>query len=318
MTATFGSTHASDVSIDASSSNGGSISQFGLRYYAQNSAPTYSATPLNGFEVADCIIDGVSQGAVSTYSFPGITTAHIIRFIFTDKAVALKDVTNMINYQYYEGSWSSVPDFSQLVPLKTGTLSSLTLAVPGRASDYFGIHYSGYIKAPADGQYTFYMTADDGSRLLIDGVQIVANQCQPETSGTIMLRAGYHSFTVDFFQIQVSESITLKWSSPTFTKRPLTGLVSGTIDNGTAVVEYTDDNAKMVVTSREFKFSCPGESKIEVEVYTLTGMLIEKQTLSTTDGLAALPDTNLKAGLYCIVVNAGDKTMIRQKAMIIR
>lgn len=319
MSVTYGSTSATDVGITSIRSSGGTVSPFGLKYYTQNASPSFLATPLKGFEVADCLVDGVSQGAVSKYTFTGITVPHTINFTFTDKAVALKEIQNVIDYSYYEGTWSTVPDFSKLTALKTGTISSLSLAIPGRIDDNFGIHYSGYINAPADGEYKFYMTADDGARFLIDGVQIVANQCQPETTGTILLRTGYHPFTLDYFQIQVAVSITLRWSSAGFTKRNVTGLVKGTIDTNTGVADIsTNDGAKMNTTSTEFKFSCPGESTIEVEVYNLNGMLIDKQTLSITNGLAGMSNTNLKTGLYCIRVNARNKTIIQQKAIINR
>jgi len=319
MPVTYGSYSKTDVGITSNRSSGGTVSPLGLKYYTHNLSQTFLAIPLKGFEVADCIVDGVSQGALSKYTFTGLTAPHTITFTFTDKAVALKEILNVIDYSYYEGTWSSVPDFSSLIALKTGTMSSLSLAVPGRINDNFGIHYSGYIKVPADGEYKFYMTADDGARFLIDGVQVVANQCQPETTGTILLRAGYHPFTLDFFEIQVTESLFLKWSSTGFTKRNVTGLVKGTIDTNTAVADILNNKgATMVVTSGEIKFNCPGENSIIVDVYNLTGMLIEKQILSTPNGLASMPVTNLPSGLYCIRVNAGNKTIIRQKTIIKR
>ena len=85
------------------------------------------------------------------------------------------------------------------------------------------------------------------------------------------------------------------------------------------MADIPDENeAKMIVNSTEFKFNCPGEKVITVEIYNLTGMLIEKQTLSTPDGLATMSTANLKSGLYCIRVNAGNKTIIRQKTIINR
>jgi M6 family metalloprotease-like protein len=319
MLVTFGSTSATDVGITSIRSSGGNVSPLGLKYYTQNTSQSYQATPLKGFEVTDCLVDGVSQGALSNYTFTGLSAPHTISFTFTDKAVILKDILNVIDYSYYEGAWNSMPDFSKLTAIKTGTISTLSLAIPGRTDDFFGIRFSGYIKAPADGEYKFYMTADDGARFLIDGVQIVANQCQPETTGTILLRAGYHSFSLDFFEIQVTESVSLKWSSTGFTKRIVTGLVKGTIDANTGVADISTNNeSKMNTTSGEFIFNCPGESTINVEVYNMNGMLIEKQTLYLIDGLAKMSNTNLTTGLYCIRVNAGNNTIIRQKTIINR
>jgi len=319
MVVTYGSNNASDVRIKSSRTNGGNVSPFGVRYFTQNSTQVYATLPMTGFEVEDCIVDGVSQGPLAKYTFSGITEPHEIKFLFTHKAVALKDVRNVVNYSYYEGVWSSVPDFSKLVAVKSGEIVMLSLSIPGRINDNFGIHFSGYIKAPVDGEYTFYLTSDDGSRFLIDGSEIVANQCNPETSGKMRLRAGYHPFTFDFFEGQVTESFSLKWSGPGFAKTSVRGLVVGTVDLSASVdVQKKDAQAEMYTDSQNFTFNCPGESTIDVEVYSLSGMLLGKQTLSTSNDLASMPNSSFKSGLYCIKVNAGNRTILRQKVSIIR
>jgi len=319
MVVSYGSNNASDVRIKSSRTNGGNVSPFGVRYFTQNSTQVYATLPLTGFEVEDCIVDGVSQGSLAKYTFSGITEPHEIEFLFTHKAVALKDVRNVVNYSYYEGVWSSVPDFSKLVAVKSGEIALLSLSIPGRINDNFGIHFSGYIKAPVDGEYTFYLTSDDGSRFLIGGSEIVANQCNPETSGKMRLRAGYHPFTFDYFEGQITESFSLKWSGPTFLKTSVRGLVVGNIDLSASVdVQTKNTQAEMYADSQNFTFNCPGESTIDVEVYSLSGMLLGKQTLSTSNGLASMSNLSFKSGLYCVKVNAGNKTIIRQKVSIIR
>ena len=320
MTATFGSMSETDVPMNSYTSIGGTVSPLGLKYCTMNTAQLYTATPLKGFEVFDCIVDGVSQGALPNYTFSDLSTPHTIQFLFTHKAVALKDITKVINYKYYEGAWGSLPDFSKQTVVKTGTLTYLSLNVPGRIGDNFGIQFTGYLNAPADGEYTFYLTADDGSRLYIDGVPIVSSQCEPQKTGKIRLRAGYHPFRIDYFEAQVSETLSLFWSSSNLTKRMLTGLVSGTIDTSTSVDEIagSGSGAEMFVTSQEFKFNCPNENKIDVAVYDLSGVLVSRQSLNTSDGLASMSNANLKAGLYIIRVNAGDRTILRQKTSIIR
>ncbi|MDD4991045.1 MAG: M6 family metalloprotease domain-containing protein [Paludibacter sp.] len=318
MAVSFGSANATDVGITSTRTLGGAISPFGLKYYTKNSSGTYIATPLKGFDVADCLVDGLSQGAISTYTFTELAASHKIDFSFIHKAVNLKDVSSVVNYSYYEGAWTSVPDFSKLIPIKTGKLLSLTLTIAGRASDNFGVHYSGFIKAPTDGEYTFYLTSDDGSKFLIDGIEIVSNQCEPEKSGKIKLKAGYHAFTLDFFEGQITESLSLKWSGPGLTKRVLTGIVTGTIDESTAVENITDiSGAKMCVTSDEFKFTCPDTESIQVEIYSLSGQLVERQALNTTLGIATLPVTNLKSGLYIVRVSNSGKVLIRQKVSVL-
>ena len=318
MPVSFGSANATDVGISSTRTIGGTVSPFGLKYFTQKSTNTYTGTPLKGFDVADCMVDGQSQGAIAAYTFSNITTPHKIDYSFIHKAFNLKDILPLVNYSYYEGTWSAVPDFNKLTPVKSGTLLSLTLSIPGRTDDNFGIHYSGFIKAPADGEYTFYLTSDDGSKFLIDGIEIVANQCEPEKSGKIRLKAGYHAFTVDFFEGQVTESLSLKWSGPTLSKRVLTGIVTGTIDESTAVDEISDASvAKIIVTPREFIFTCPGKKTIQVGVFNLSGMLLDKQTLVTNNETAVMSNLNLKSGLYIFRVTDGDRSIIQKKVNIL-
>lgn len=320
MTASFGSSNRSDVSIKSTTTKGGRLSSLGLKYYALNSSLTIVSLPNNNFEVDECVVDGVSQGAISNYVFTNIVEPHTLDYSFIHKAVPLKDVLSGVNYSYYEGSWGSMPDFSKLTALKTGRLSTLTLAVPNRRGDNFGIHFTGYINVPADGEYTFYLTSDDGSRFNIDGIEIVANQCNPETSGKLRLRAGYHPFTFDFFEGQVSESILLKWEGPNLSKRILTGFKTGTVDNSTAVPSDVtkDSKAEMFVTPELFNFNCPGKNELYVEVFSLSGILVSKQKVQTSGGLASISNTHLKTGLYLVKVQANGKTILRQKASIIR
>jgi M6 family metalloprotease-like protein len=318
MAVSYGSANSTDVAIKSTSSLGGTISPFGLKNYSQNNTALYTATPLKGFEVDECLVDGQSQGPITSYNFTGVTTPHKIDFSFIHKAVNLKDIKSVVNYSYYEGVWSSMPDFSKMTAVKNGTLLSLTLSITGRINDNFGVRYTGYIKAPTDGEYTFYLTSDDGSRFMIEGIQIVANQCEPERAGKIKLKAGYHAFVFDFFEGQITESFSLKWSNPTMTKRSVAGIVTGTIDESTAVENITDTSAaKMCITSAELKFTSPDTESIYVEIYNLSGQLVEKQVLNTTLGIATLPIKNLKSGLYIVrVINCG-KVLILQKVSLL-
>ena len=103
----------------------------GLKYYSLTNNATYRAVPEKGFEVLDCVVDGVSQGNVAEYTFSNIDKAHNINFSFMHKAVPLTNVLKLVNYKYYEGSWKSLPDFSKLTPVKSGNLTTVTMAISG-------------------------------------------------------------------------------------------------------------------------------------------------------------------------------------------
>ena len=60
----------------------------------------------------------------------------------------------------------------------------------------FSVRYTGFIEIETQGDYTFYTTSDDGSKLYIDGIQVVNNDgyhSENVESGKISLSPGYHS-----------------------------------------------------------------------------------------------------------------------------
>lgn len=318
MTAKFGSYFETDVPLKSEKTLGGSVSPLGLKYYSLTNNATYRAVPDKGFEVLDCVVDGVSQGNVSEYVFSNIDKSHNINFSFMHKAVPLTNVLKLVNYKYYEGSWKSMPDFSKLTPVKSGNLTTVTMAISGRINDNFGIVYTGYIQAPTTGEYTFYLTADDGARFLIDGVEIVANQCEPEKNGKIYLEAGYHAFTLEFFEIQVTESMYLRWSGPGLTKRNLSGFVIGNVDY-TALNDLRNErNARIRADKQNIYISAENTEIAEMEVFNMAGMLLYKGKIDLTQGAAVVSNTQFPAGVYAVRVMSANKMLIRDKICIVR
>jgi alpha-N-arabinofuranosidase len=119
-----------------------------------------------------------------------------------EKALELENPQQGINYSYYEGDWTQLPNFNDLKPKNAGTMDQIRIPDSNRGEN-FAVKYDGYIKIPRNGMYTFYLNSDDGSDLLIDGGLVVANDgrhAPQEASGDISLSAGYHKIEVTFFQ----------------------------------------------------------------------------------------------------------------------
>ncbi|PRY40123.1 putative secreted protein (Por secretion system target) [Spirosoma oryzae] len=142
-------------------------------------------------------------------------------------AVTLRDpenpasTTNGLDYQYYEGNWSALPNFAALTPVKTGTAGQVDLSPRSRDQNY-GLRFTGYINAPADGSYTFYTTSDDGTKLYIGNTEVVSNDGvhgDQERSGSIGLKAGKHAITVVYFQGVNGQSLSASYSGPSLNKQ---------------------------------------------------------------------------------------------------
>ncbi len=72
--------------ISASAGTGGSISPSGSQSVAKGGSKAFTITPDNGYRLADVKVDGVSVGAVSSYTFSNITSAHTISAEFATSA----------------------------------------------------------------------------------------------------------------------------------------------------------------------------------------------------------------------------------------
>lgn len=137
-------------------------------------------------------------------------------------AVNPGNVSNGLNYEYFQASsYSKLPDFSSVSPVKTGTAANFDLSVADR-EEVYAINFSGYIDVPSDGQYTFYTNSDDGSQLYIDNIMVVNNDgthALLEKSGTIGLKAGKHTISVGFFQQSIDKQLDVSYAGPGFSKK---------------------------------------------------------------------------------------------------
>lgn len=121
-----------------------------------------------------------------------------------------------LSYRYYEGIWTQIPNFATMLPLKTGTVSTVSLA-PREQNVNFAFVYDGYINIPDTAIYSFRLTSDDGSRLIINGQTVINNDglksSARSASGHIALDAGLHPVRVEFFHRDGFELLQLRWSS---------------------------------------------------------------------------------------------------------
>ena len=85
-------------------------------------------------------------------------------------AEASAGATNLVNgleYRCCEGVWwSMLPDLNHLTAAQSGVVSNFTLAVASR-SEHVGLQFNSYLQIAREGDYTFYLKSDDGSRLYI-------------------------------------------------------------------------------------------------------------------------------------------------------
>ena len=68
--------------ITATSGTGGAIQPNGAMTVNCGASQTYTITPASGYQIADVKVDGVSKGALTTYTFPNVNATHTIQATF--------------------------------------------------------------------------------------------------------------------------------------------------------------------------------------------------------------------------------------------
>jgi hypothetical protein len=82
--------------------------------------------------------------------------------------------------------------------------------------DHFYVRWTGVIRIPKDGTYTFFTESDDGSRLWVDGKQVVENgglHGMEEKNGKAELKAGDHEIKVDLFENEGEVGLKVSWQA---------------------------------------------------------------------------------------------------------
>lgn len=110
---------------------------------------------------------------------------------------------NGINYKYFEvEEISSLPVFEKLTPSQTGTVYEFRIDSIKYRDSYFAIQFESFLKIEQDGEYKFYTLSDDGSKLYIDGKEVVDNDGShgtKEKSDTIKLKKGLVPIKVTYY-----------------------------------------------------------------------------------------------------------------------
>ncbi|MFN9720432.1 MAG: c-type cytochrome, partial [Planctomycetota bacterium] len=146
----------------------------------------------------------------------------------------LKDVQveANIHFEYFEGDWQKLPDFSTLKAVNAGNTTDFSVGVSPR-QDVFGLRFSGWLQLPRDGNYRFFLSSDDGARLIVNGQVMIDNDgIHPAgfRDNSQQMKAGAHELVVEYFEFQGQEELALEIEGPELPRQPLAGLITLTHD----------------------------------------------------------------------------------------
>jgi len=86
--------------ITASAGLGGTISLPGTNVVSDGSSPSFTITPAQNYNIKYVLVDGVSVGPVSSYTFPPVTADHTISAYFMAKSIQIVPAPQTLNIPY--------------------------------------------------------------------------------------------------------------------------------------------------------------------------------------------------------------------------
>jgi alpha-L-fucosidase len=177
------------------------ISGAEIRYTTDGSEPTESSTRY----VQSFPVEKTSTIKAKAFQAGVLSSAAIseqaIRYEWLSP-VSVKNLKPGIGYWYYEPeSKINLESVNNTIVKESGAATVISLQKKQR-KDKFAFRFEGYIKIAKDGLYTFFTQSDDGSKLFIDGIEVVNNDGDhgaEEKSGRAALKKGVHKIKVLYF-----------------------------------------------------------------------------------------------------------------------
>lgn len=98
--------------IIASSNDHGTVSPFGQLEVGCGETVVYTITPDDGYRIANVIVDGLSKGAISTYTFSSVTANHTLVATFVEENADICPAPQSLSASVYQNTvnlvWQAV------------------------------------------------------------------------------------------------------------------------------------------------------------------------------------------------------------------
>ena len=197
----------------------------------------------------------------------GITRQLIPAAAFSYSAPATPNTAGL-SYSYFEGSWSALPNFAALSPLKTGTTPNIDILTTRNTTDNYAFMWQGFINIPSAGSYTFETLSDDGSKFYFNSPAysasaqaLVSNDglhSATSVSGSITIPApGLYPITVTFFEKDGGEAMQLLWTGPGISRQavPNSALSTTATNNNNTITTPPSTETGGITGATNYYFS---------------------------------------------------------------
>jgi hypothetical protein len=213
-----------------------------------------------------------------------------------------------VAFEYYQPNPSNVAveTLDKLKPKLVGSIDQFQVYVPGGVRDAFATRQSASLLVAQAGAYTFHIESDDGSRLYIDGKQLIDNDGlhgMVSKSGRVTLDAGLHQIVVTYFDNGGGDGLAVSWEGPGFTRQAIDASVLRNTSSG---------NLKQQALRTIAAWPGHQAEKISDFAKLITSNSLTGAALSA---LAAMPgktvaDKRKRSGMVLVMVWSGEEGMV--------
>lgn len=247
---------------------------------------------------------------------------------------------NGLYFEHSTGAFSDIDLINWSIAEYKGTVPNFTLSIR-RQEDFFNFQFKGYLYINTGGSYQFQTYSDDGSRVTIDDVLAVDNDGRhtPITvSGApINLNSGPRLINVKYFEYMNGQSLVVRYKGPdtgnSWKAIPTEALSSGTTTTAstssarlkspeTKQEVATEENMRLEIypnparPSDPFTIQVSGtQDPVKIKVIDIMGKLYYENTVLAEEsrkGVQIQPREQLMMGIYIIVINQGNKTLMQK------
>ncbi|KAA3616310.1 MAG: alpha-rhamnosidase [Calditrichaeota bacterium] len=160
----------------------------------------------------------IKAKAFKTNSLPSVSRSVFYDFVDPGK--------NGVEWQFYEGAFRKLPDFSKLKPARIGKSYQITLENLPLPDEYFALVFSTFLKIDLPGEYIFSINSNDGSQLFVNNSLLINNDGEhgpKQLSAKINLSKGYIPLKVTYFQSGGSTALNAFYQGPGTARQVIPG-----------------------------------------------------------------------------------------------
>ena len=166
--------------------------------------------------------------AILPNALPSNVSSGEVKVYHWMKGEKVKNPKSGIAWKYYEPEGEITLESIQTSPVKKeGIANAISEKVKQREEKY-ALQFDGYIKIDKDGVYHFSTISDDGSKLFIDGEEVVNNDGEHgtlEAFGDAALKKGFHKIKVTYFDGGGVNDLKAFWQKGNGEKEEIPGSV---------------------------------------------------------------------------------------------